>query len=59
LQRREPHEVSSRPGKTGLEITQMIVIDSNFLLLVPATFSLSFLLWVFWNLLKDERRQRH
>jgi len=37
----------------------MIVIDSNFLLLVPATFSVSFLLWVFWNLLKDERRQRH
>ncbi len=36
----------------------MIVIDSTYLLLVPATFSISFLLWVFWNLLKDEWHAR-
>jgi hypothetical protein len=37
----------------------MITIDSTSLLLIPATLSVSFLVWVFWNLLKDERHARH
>jgi hypothetical protein len=37
----------------------MITIDSTSLLLVPATLSVSFLLWVFWNFWKDERHTRH
>jgi len=36
----------------------MLTFNAGYLLLVPVALSVAFMLWVLWNLHKDEKRKR-
>ena len=37
----------------------MITINAGYLLLLPLTLSVAFLLWVLWNFHRDQKRKQH
>jgi hypothetical protein len=48
----------TRPSRrnAGTGVNSMLEISTDALLLIPACLAVTFMLWVLWNLLKEERR---
>jgi hypothetical protein len=54
---RRAQETRLAQRNAGIGINPMIEINAGTLLLIPVSLAVAFLLWVLWNLWRDEKRR--